>query len=443
MRIKFLSVIVSFLIASITVSSCLDSNENYEYSSDATIHAFGLDTVYGKHYSFSIDHLERVIFNKDSLPVGADTIIDRILIDTMTVAGWITSGEQDTVFNMKDSVDLRPAMNNDIGMKFRVHAADMLTIREYTLKVNVHKQDPDSLVWKNMREEGAVFNNTATTGEQRSVLLNNDLLVYTTNTTVYKTSTTPYQYKWTEASVSNLPLNAKLTSVINFEGKLYMTTGNGDVYASSNGTVWEKVNGLSTNIIALVACFESNEVSHQPATLVGISHNNTDGKNYFCNTSDGLMWTITENVPSGFPTENIYATSLTTANGVEKVVVVGMPRADEKQTVPWFSLDGEGWASLSTTSNTFCPGMANPSIMHYGGQFYCFGGTFDAIYSSKTGIAWYQTKKKFLLPKEVKGKEVYSMTIDKNNFIWIVFGGKGTQNEVWRGRLNKLGFKQQ
>lgn len=90
MRIKFLSVIVSFLIVSFALSSCLDSDDNYEFSSDATIHAFGIDTIHGKHYKFTIDQLNRLIYNRDSLPVGSDTIIDRILIDTMTVTGWIT-----------------------------------------------------------------------------------------------------------------------------------------------------------------------------------------------------------------------------------------------------------------------------------------------------------------------------------------------------------------
>ena len=117
MRIKFRSVIVSFLIVSFALSSCLDSDDNYEFSSDATIHAFGIDTIHGKHYKFTIDQLNRLIYNRDSLPVGSDTIIDRILIDTMTVTGWITSGSPtDTVFVMSDSVDLRPAMNNDAGI---------------------------------------------------------------------------------------------------------------------------------------------------------------------------------------------------------------------------------------------------------------------------------------------------------------------------------------
>ena len=171
MRIKFLSVIVSFLIVSFALSSCLDSDDNYEFSSDATIHAFGIDTIHGKHYKFTIDQLNRLIYNRDSLPVGSDTIIDRILIDTMTVTGWITSGSPtDTVFVISDSVDLRPAMNNDAGMLFKAHAADGVTVREYKLKVNVHLQDPDSLVWTDMQKRGNVFSNTINSGQQKAVV---------------------------------------------------------------------------------------------------------------------------------------------------------------------------------------------------------------------------------------------------------------------------------
>ena len=94
MRIKFLAIIASFLFVSIAISSCLDSDDTVELSSDATVHAFGIDTVYGKHYKFTIDQLRRKIYNQDSLPIGADTIIDRILIDTFTVSGWITSRDE-------------------------------------------------------------------------------------------------------------------------------------------------------------------------------------------------------------------------------------------------------------------------------------------------------------------------------------------------------------
>ena len=39
-----------------------------------------------------------------------------------------------------------------------------------------------------------------------------------------------------------------------------------------------------------------------------------------------------------------------------------------------------------------------------------------------------------------KDKGDYSLAIDANHYIWIVWNQDGS---VWRGRLNKLGFKQQ
>ena len=452
MRIKFLSVIVSFLIVSFALSSCLDSDDNYEFSSDATIHAFGIDTIHGKHYKFTIDQLNRLIYNRDSLPVGSDTIIDRILIDTMTVTGWITSGSPtDTVFVMSDSVDLRPAMNNDAGMLFKAHAADGVTVREYKLKVNVHLQDPDSLVWTDMQKRGNVFSNTINLGQQKAVVLGDELFVYTSNSTAYKTSTAPDKYNWSKVNVSNLPSDVKLTSAVEYNSALYMVTESKRVFSSTNGGAWTEVTTLGDNVIVLINGFSDR--------LSGIVEIN--GKQYFNICKDGKNWEaentadnlILEEVPAGFPTENISTTQTSTGNGVEKVVLAGMPLANEKETTPWFSLDGKGWASLANTMyDTYCPGMDNPANMYYGDMFYCFGGELDAIYSSITGIAWSKTETKFLLPQEFKGKGAYSIIVeptkdktvapaDKRDFIWVIFGGNGTKNEVWRGRLNRLGFE--
>ena len=128
------------------------------------------------------------------------------------------------------------------------------------------------------------------------------------------------------------------------------------------------------------------------------------------------------------------------------VIAVGTPRTSgEKQTLMWFSMNGSDWEEMSSTSyDAYCPEMNNPFVMHYGGLFYCFGDKLNAIYSSITGISWQKTTKKFLLPEEFKDNTApYSISIDENNFIWIIFGGKNTENKVWRGRLNRLGFEEQ
>ena len=101
-----------------------------------------------------------------------------------------------------------------------------------------------------------------------------------------------------------------------------------------------------------------------------------------------------------------------------------------------------------------CPGMDNPVLMHYADRFYAFGGTLTGIYESVAGIAWQQVERKFLLPSAFAGKRSYTVVVDptpnyvetvadKRDFIWVIFGGNGTPNEVWRGRLNRLGFERE
>ena len=111
MRIKFLSFIASFFMVSFVITSCLDDDNDIEYSPDATIHAFELDTIYGISYKFTIDQQNGLIYNQDSLPVHADTIIDKILIKTLTTASGVITmkdkEERDSIININDSLDLR------------------------------------------------------------------------------------------------------------------------------------------------------------------------------------------------------------------------------------------------------------------------------------------------------------------------------------------------
>ena len=449
MRIKFLSVIVSFLFVSFAIRSCLDSDDNtYELSSDATVHAFGLDTIYGKHYQFTIDQLRRVIYNRDSLPVGADTIINHILIDTFSVSGWITAGINDTIFDYaNDSVDFTPIVNTEAGMKFKIHAPDG-TYREYTVQINRHNQDPDSLAWNKMD----AYTDAAFAGEQRAVILNEELWIYTNSNQAYRTSTEAGKYGWQLVTLAGYPEDAKPESVVNFKTKainpasketvnqtLYIVTDDHKVYSSADGKAWAEVATLGSNINALVTGLTG--------TLTGITDNG------FCTSNDGKSWITNDKgillsaMPTNFPTHNIYSTSFEASNSLPQVMVVGTPSTNAlKLTAPWFSMDGKDWVDMSSTSyDAYCPVMNNPVGMYYGGKFYIFGSKdinkLDAIYSSVTGISWYKTEKKFLLPEEFKNiTSPYSIVVDNLNYIWVIFGGDSKPNAVWRGRLNRLGF---
>lgn len=457
MRIKFLSVILSFLLMSIAISSCLDSDDNYEYSSDATIRAFGIDTIgKGIYYKFTIDQLKREIYNVDSLPVGSDTIIDKILIDTLSVTGWVTSGLNDTLFNTSDSVDLREPI------KLKVHAADGVTVREYTIKVNVHKQDPDSLIWREM----AALPASPVSGKQKSVILKGELFVYTSSTTAYRSSlSTPANLQWSLINV-DLPTGAKLNSIVSFNDQLFITTTNGEAFYSDNGINWTQMDMQGMQMVTFLGGIPEDKVTGSKNRLTGIF--TKDDKNYFCakNLEETSWQKSEETIPENFPLEDIYSTVFTNASGIKQTVIVGNTEtvtADNteittEETVPWFTMDGLTWADMSTPTVFSCPAMKNPSIMYYGGLFHMMGGDFNIIRTSRVGIEWNEAATKFRYPTEIKvtpGKEEndkdtieyislfkdkgdYSLTIDTNHYIWIVWSSDGS---VWRGRQNKLGFK--
>ena len=464
MRIKFLSVIMSFLLMSIAISSCLNSDDNYEYSSDATIRAFGLDTIKkGIYYKFTIDQLKREIYNVDSLPVGSDTIIDKILIDTLNVTGWVTSGLQDTLFNnLTDSVNLREPIT------LKVHAADRVTTREYKITVNVHKQDPDSLIWREMSS----LPTSPAANKQKLVILKNDaeeenLFVYTSTTSAYRSSLgNPAYLSWNAIEVTGMPANVDLGSIVSFKNQLFVAAPNGDIFCSNNGSTWvnagiqevkENKEVQNMQMSTLVATLKADALTGiSEETLIGILLDG--GQKYFCISTDGKNWTRSkETVSNDFPVKDIYATVFTNASGIKQTVVVGKTETSAKAVVPWFTMDGLTWADMSTPSDFYCPAMENPAIMYYGGLFHMMGGKFETIYSSRVGIAWNESAEKFKYPmkkivtpgededdeEEVtyeslfKDKGDYSLTIDKNHYIWIVWN----DGSVWRGRLNKLGFK--
>lgn len=436
MRTKFLLIIACFVFVSVAVSSCLDSDNEYIYSSDATVHAFALDTIHGKKYKFEIDQIQRLIFNRDSLPMGADTIIDSILIDSFMVYGYIVSGTPDTLLNISNPQNLLPAATGN-GMTFRVYAPDNITNRTYTLRINIHREDPDSLSWVKLASAPAI---ESVPQGLKAVTLNDDLLIYTSCHEVHKTSAIPSSVNaWDNYYEVNLPEDVVLESIINVGERLMANTAQGDVYTSDDGIRWKRSETLSGNITHLLAYFPANDISDTPAVLCAVWKDATDGKLYFCRT-DALTagWTLGEELPEEFPIRGISAALQTTSNGLYQIFLVGSSDVENEQITPWVSMDGLTWVDLYTTTG-YCPAMTTPYIIGYDDALYIWGGDMTHVYTSSTGgIVWTEADDKFWLPEEFASNgPSYTLVHDRNDFIWVVWAGGGT-NEVWRGCMNKL-----
>ncbi len=447
MRIPFFSIIVCLFVTSLVFTSCLSSDnavDNYEI--DPSIKSFSFDSikvasthsVLGKKYPFAIDQIgdgtTALIYNADSLPVNTKLTKVKINLKTDGAVTYLKNNK-DTVYTATDSIDF----TNPVTFTILAYNSDGNIVKKiYKISFNVHKVDPDSLNW------GAqpFYTGTQITGKQKSIILNNTIFTFSDDGSaqVKMTSTATNNGKsWTALQTLNgIPDKADYSSVTVFSNNIYIIA-NGNVYISSNGIDWTKNSGLSNSVVSLLTSFNGK--------LAGIKTVGTDKT--FCVTTDGNSWETGNVVPANFPTANYSATSyaLKTNSSIYRAILMGdnssLGTADTI-AVPWSTFDGKEWADLSASTG-YCPKTSNISVTYYNNKFYAFGGVgsngFKAFYSSEDGRIWNKVASEVCFPIKFNGRGDYSYAVDSNNFIWLIWSKTALNNdEVWKGRINSLGF---
>lgn len=459
MKIKFLTVITSLLAAAFMITSCLDDNEDETvYSSNSSITAFSIEnietkytaevngkdttltaTVIGKNYPFVIDQGQRLIYNVDSLPVGTDVkkVVVNITADTPGIV--IVAEDKDTVWVSTDS------LNFEKPVKFKVMAYSGVFGPTYTASINVHKQVPDSLQWTQINSNFAGNE----VKEQKAVTMDDLIYVFTRQDTKVAITTTNINdgRNWTPLQTIDVD-NADYSSAMAWGSRLYILANN-ELYASTNGTEWSKVN-TDAKFSKLIA----NVHTKDNQKLYAI---NTE--NHFMESEDGTTWKVNEVVPLTFPKTHLsYAAyPLVTNTSIDRLTIMGDNSiATDTTTIVWTKLTTEtNWADYPVTENGshYCPKLENIGMIYYNELLYAFGGpgksynkdiaAFSRFYYSKDqGVTWNPVSKYVFFPESFtdlynQANGNYSYIVDKNNFLWIIWSKTG---EVWRGRINKLGF---
>lgn len=455
---KTIYAIISFLAVPFLFFSCLDNNDTtYEFSSDALISAFSINnietkvpsktatgkdttlivTTIGSNYSFTIDQNENRIYNSDSLPAGTDITKVTLNLSIVGYAVVYEKNQQDTIWTNTDSLDFTKPVN------LKVYAYDGTT-RSYKAQINVHKQDPDFLQWTQL--ENTDFNVNAAY-RQKAVSYNNRIYVFAEGANQVQVTSTEMTNgrSWTPLQdITGIPVTADYSSVIAFKGsneeeKLYLLAQN-ELYVSSDGTNWSKVDTNRT----FTQLFASSSTH-----LYGIS----DQK--IVESENALAWTEQGDVTAYFPTETVSYTvcKLATNSQIERLVVVGERNVESDTTaVVWSKLSNESkWTPLlQQEDNPYgCPKLKELAVIHYDDDLYAFGGVkdftttlpvkaFGDLYQSVDhGMTW-KTTRKIMLPEEFIDKTShFSYVVDTDNYIWIMWSGS---NDVWKGRINRLGF---
>lgn len=460
MKLRVLNIITSLFVTACIITSCLNNDTvEFEYSSNASITSFsipdsiitrcpavvnGKDTtlsaaIFGPDYPFVINQSEGLIYNADSLPVGTD--VSKVVVDiTADTYGIYIVAEQDSLWEAEDSLNF----NNPI--QFKVVSEMGTWGRTYTAKINVHKQDPDSMTWTRL-----VGNFDTEIQRQKAVLANGNIYVFAEKEPqIVMTMTGTNNGKtWTAPESIDIPAKADYSSVMVWGDRFYILADN-QLYTSSNGINWGKVETAQT-ISRLLANIH---------TASGKKLIASDTEGHYIESEDGINWNRYDILPENFPQGQTSFVSypLATNKTISRIVTMACnEQTTDTTTVVWSQLNSDKeWVDFPVDKkNATCPKLENQSLIRYNNSLYTFGGpgqykgkikAFERFYVSQdNGIFWKPITTKIMFPEDFeeiyeKAEGNYSYVVDNKQFIWIIWSQTG---EVWRGRINQLGFDKQ
>lgn len=442
------------------LSSCLKSDENTittEIAPNCQIVSFTLasDSVAGlKNVKFTIDQVKGEIFNSDSLPYGTE--IGKVVCTIEYMNSYAIGGIQvrqeavsDTLawWNASDSLDFSKPV------KFKVHAFDAVTTKEYDAWVNIHQVVPDSMVWTLYADP--VWNEPVR--EQKVMVYANGtneayyMYVRPAAGTGYRLYQSPVTdaRQWTELTLTGLPDDKlRLAQMSEYNGNWYVPSTDGALYTSADGQNWQLMEDTPAVVYLLGAIPEGQK---QSPVLCGITKE-TDGLR-FAAMGEDLKWTGGDVVPDGFPVTGFGVSNYSAMYHNYLMVVAGRTGNNVLVNTSWGTMNGTGWVLLSDVESEPFNTREGVMLTQYDDRMFLIGGldaagkaSKDIYTSTDYGVTWALSDSLVLMPADFTARGFSSVQVDKEQFM-LIFGGKTSPdgnelNQIWRGRINRLGFKQ-
>lgn len=463
MKIRILpSLVAGIMTATFFLSSCLGNDyEEIEYPSTSSITSFSIGTLHQTFYvkssegedsvytdtisyadvPFTIDQINRKIYNKDSLPKDVD--ITRVVasISADYAAVYYVKNNKDTIWTTTDSLDFSKPVTFKV-MTFNPTLNQFDFGASYEVSVNVHKLNPDSLAWKHF--ENNKFANNIVYTKQKAVYTNESLYVFgeTADGSVKANKTSVERGNISSWNEITLPAGTNIYSATAFNNNVYFVA-NGELYFLENQiTKVGNFTGL-TNLITVsngkLMAYKGNE--NKVVTINSEDNEPTGEESNFVNGYDlnGRMSAIS--MPSSH-NKDLWRTIVMTNN-------IGTSEADSTATVFSYISNDTEWVKYQPNNPTTCPNQGNISMITYDGKIYAFGEDFDYFYTSNdNGLNWNQETGYMVFPSENKngidklttyrGNGSYSAVVEENgnkgSFIWFIW----EDGSATRALLNRL-----
>lgn len=476
MTIKYL--FKSFIITALAValSSCLGKNsgENeVELSSDAQIYriSFSSKTDSNKvlpSTSFTIDQLNKTIFNRDSLPYlfyvdsvklnisgKGDGYFSKIVIN-------LKNPDSTYTWNSKDSVSLSRLAS------IETTATDKKTSRLYQFTLNIHQHDPNLIQWYLLAQN---YFSSNTIDTQKTVLVGNRFFTYFKSGKSIQavSSSADDGSAWNVENIIGLPANIRINSIValqnNSQYVCYALDANNKLYKSINGYYWSELE-TQYPLVSIYEKLPSAAGDYAILTIVEV-----DGVKRYAKTTDFASFTVMNAIPDEIPILDFSSLSIENPHtySAKYILLSGGTKEDATENNRIWLLQ----ENRDEIKNVIIPNQSgfdfyNNTLFWYDNSLYLLlrqqiiieseeennegenngnrnrrdGEIYEnVLYSSSDyGLKWIKAGENQALPEEFVDRTNTTIITDDKNFIWIFGGVSDTQqiSEVWRGRLNKL-----
>ena len=465
MKSKTINIAV-LLAALFSLVSCLDTNDgDYVYTDDSAVTAFsvtsakkavhvkasnGADSVYTTSvklsaYKFVIDQQRCVIYNPDSLPYGVDPTKLLVSANSLNSGSLVLksmTSDSLSYFSTTDSLDFSKPR------ELQVYSLSGAAVRKYEVRVNVHQEPANKFNWTKLPNPTAFTNATGVksfvvttaSGTTRRFLLASD----GTTTTVYRADGDD---AWTATTPNfNHTLAAETYRSAAVKHDTLFVCDNGVVMATTDGDTWAQQTTAEAGVARIIA-----------ANPIRLYAYNNEGAMVSSDDS-GKTWKAAgmDESASLLPNGDIAYATLplnTNANAFRTLLIGSVPEASTTAFSVWGKID-EGTAYSENQPWMFYDHnslnrhelslMQNFSAFTYDGKIMMVGNE-DRVYlpnfygSRDGGITW-EADTVITSPLGFFVTGPYTVSVDKDNFIWFVNGKTG---ETWRGRINRLGWKKE
>jgi hypothetical protein len=195
------------------------------------------------------------------------------------------------------------------------------------------------------------------------------------------------------------------------------------------------------------------EATEQPQRLETLAAIVQEGDTWYFATLADAVWKTGVPVPERFPVTGFAGESYIQMYYPHLVTVAGKDRSGRLSDASWGTMDGLEWVCLTDIETSYFEPREGAMLVEYDSRLFLSGGIDasgkalkDIYWSMDKGVSWTPADSLIALPEDFRGRGYASTLVDGEQFL-LLFGGKESSGanmleEMWRGRINRLGFKE-